>query len=183
MGIVDFKMKIMERIKIGLNIVKIRVNKEEKKLSVESLDQSTHFHYHGEIGLSPEAIMKLSAEEIGNLVKYQTFLNLKASSTQDPVAFGKMVAKYPTSALTTGASLVTANAAMPALIENPASKIPLMISGDFISKISEAIEKNSNGNNHNYRPMVYWFYGGRVLAGKKSGADQVPADGEISEDS
>lgn len=154
MGIVDVIFKLLEA---SINFSKILVKKEEKKLTIESLDQSTHFHYHGEIGLSQEAIIKLSSEEIGNFVKHQTYLSLKASSTQNPEAFGKMVAKYSTSALTTGASLVTANAAIPALIENRASKIPLMISGDFISKISEAIEKKIKIDTFNFSDQISWL--------------------------
>ena len=75
MGLFDINPKLIEQIKAKINKLSIGLNKEEKKVLVNALDESTHVHYHNEIGLTEEAILKLSPEEVGKFVKEKTFAN------------------------------------------------------------------------------------------------------------
>ena len=59
MGLADFNFKAIESLKAKIQNLNIGLNKEETKLIIDSLDQSTHFHYHSEIGLPPDTILKL----------------------------------------------------------------------------------------------------------------------------
>lgn len=138
MGLADFNFKGIEEIKAKVKNLNIGLNKDERKLKIDSLDQSAQIHFRSEIGLTPEAILKLSAEDIGNYIKQQTLLNLKAAYIDKPQEFLKLVATYSTTALATGASYVIGNET---INQSSYTKVPLMPSGDFINGIPEAIEK------------------------------------------
>ncbi len=130
MGIIDIKAKLAD-IKSKIEKVVIGLNKEEKKLVFEVSDQSTHTHYHSEIGLSDEDIIKLSDEEVGKFVRYRSYLNLKAAIKDKPDEMQKLLATYQPMALIMGATSVTASTIA----------VTPMPSGDFIEKLSPAIWK------------------------------------------
>jgi len=132
MSIIDINAKLAD-FKTRIKNLIIGVNKEENKILIQTLDQSTHVHYHNEIGLSDEAILKLSNEEVGKLIRHKSFLNLEAALKDKPNEMQKYLAMYNPMALVAGtASLTTANIAL-----------EVMPSGDFVKHLPMAIEKSS----------------------------------------
>jgi hypothetical protein len=140
MSLADFK-GIENNINTEVKKLNIDLFKKENKLVIGSIDQSTQVHFYNEIGLSPEAILKLPAEDIGNFLKQRTLLNLKAAYSDKPEEFMRLAATYSTTALATGASFVTTEATISLMQQSKLKEIPVMPSGDFINGIPEAIEK------------------------------------------
>lgn len=127
----DAVFKFIETLKVKFNDINIGFNKKENKVIIDNLDQSKHLHYHAEIGLSPEEIIKLSNEDVGKLVRQQAFLQLKATSQDCPEGMRKLEAIYTASAITTGTAIIT--------VKNLAAHDQLMSSGDFIKQLPIAI--------------------------------------------
>jgi hypothetical protein len=132
MGVIDVNAKLAD-IKAKIKNVNIGLNKEEKKIVIQALDKSTHTHYHNEVGLSDETILKLSDEEVGRLVKHQSLLNLKAALNDKPEEMQKYSAMYNPTALLMG----TVSASATAITSSP------MPSGHFIKLLPKAIEASS----------------------------------------
>ena len=130
MGLADFNFKITDEIKTTIDKLNIGLNKEEKKLVIEALDNSTNVHIHNEVGLSDETILKLSTEQAGNFLRQRALLNLQAACNDNPEKMNQYFTMYTATAITTGTSIVTA--ASPELSPMP--------SGDFIQKLPTAIE-------------------------------------------
>lgn len=126
MGIFDFNFKLAD-IKTKIKEIGIGYNKKENKILINALDKSTH--YHNEIGLTNEAILKLSSEEIGDFIKHRTLLNLKAALKGNPKEMKSYLDIYNLTELAVGmASVTTSHIAL--------TPIP---SGDFIESIPKTI--------------------------------------------
>jgi hypothetical protein len=132
MGIIDVNAKLAD-IKAKIKNVTIGLNKEEKKILIQALDKSTHIHYHNEVGLSDEAILKLSDVEIGKLIKQRSMLNLKAALSDKPDEMQRYLAMYNQTALLVGTASASASAI----------KLTPMPSGDFIELLPKAIGESS----------------------------------------
>ena len=132
MGIIDVNAKLAD-IKAKIKNLNIGLNKEEKTILIQALDKSTHTHYHNEVGLSDETILKLPAEEVGRLVKHQSLLNLKAALNDKPEEMQKYLAMYNHTAFLVGIASASATAI---------TSVP-MPSGDFINLLPKAIEASS----------------------------------------
>lgn len=137
MGIIDIKPKLAD-IKAKIESMNIGFNKEEKNILIESLDKSMHVHYHNEIGLSNEEILKLPAQDIGELIKHRTLLNIKAAFLNKPEQMMKYSSIYNVAALTTGATALTVTV----FVADPDNKV--MPSGDFIKQLPDAIEASAS---------------------------------------
>ncbi|MCK4463040.1 MAG: hypothetical protein KAU58_01880 [Candidatus Omnitrophica bacterium] len=136
MGIFEINPKLAD-IKAKIEKVNIGLNKEEKKILIDHIDQSTQIHYHNEIGLSNETTLKLSNEDVGKLVRHRAWLNIKAALTEKPDEIKKLMAMFDSSAFTTGASLVSGSHLISSKDISP------MPPGDFIKQIPGAIEASS----------------------------------------
>lgn len=130
MSALDANFKFIEKFKIKIGNLNIGYNKEEKKVIIESLDQSQHVHLHNEIGLSDEAILCLPSEQIGDFLKQRAFLNLQVAYKDNPQKMNELFSLFTVTAISTGAGIVTATS--PGL-----SPIP---SGDFIQELPAAID-------------------------------------------
>ena len=156
MGITDFNFKGIESLKAKFENLNIGLNKEETKFLIDLLDQSTHFHYHAETGLPPETILKLPTEDVGQFVKHQAYLTLKAAYQNKPDQLAKLIGTYTASAITAGTAIMAVNASIPYLIAEPASlasssssssssaipSIPPIPSGDFVKELPKIIGTN-----------------------------------------
>lgn len=154
MGIIDIKAALAD-IKARIGKLNIGFNKEEKKLSIQTLDKSTHIHYHNEIGLSDEEILKLPAQDIGDLVKHKAYLNIKAAFRDKPEQMVKYYSMYNVAALTTGATILTAEV----FVAKPVDK--LILSGDFIKRLPDAIEASASNDQISVKDIVWLKVGER----------------------
>lgn len=135
MSIVDIiKAKLLDKIQIQIGKLIIGVNKEEKKITIQVWDKSTHIHYHNDIGISNEDIFRLPSQDLGDLIKHKTFLNFQNALNDNPEKMGKYLAMYNPAALITGACFVTAQTSDIILRDVP------MLSKDFVSQLPGAIE-------------------------------------------
>lgn len=130
MGIADFNFKLIEGVKAKIDSLKIGFNKEEKKLIIESLDQSQHVHIHNEIGLSDEAILSLPSDKIGDFLKQRAYLNLQVACKDNPKKMNEMLTLYTATAISTSTGIITATS----------PNLSPMPSGDFIQELPGAIE-------------------------------------------
>ncbi|MFH0738876.1 MAG: hypothetical protein V2A59_03345 [Candidatus Omnitrophota bacterium] len=133
MGVIDIKPKLAD-IKAKIQNLTIGFKKEEKVILLQALDESTHIHYHTEIGLSNEDILKLSSQEVGDLVKHQALLSIKSALHDKPEQMTKYLGMYTATALTIGASSISASAIVVNLGSSP------MPSGEFVEQLPGAIE-------------------------------------------
>ena len=118
MGLADFNFKIIDNLKAKVENLNIGLNKDETKINIDSIDQSTQFHYHSSIGLSPDVILKLPSQQLGDYIKQQTILQLQAIN---PDQLTKLMGTFNVSALTTGTAALVAMSSIPVLTEEPSS--------------------------------------------------------------
>lgn len=131
MGAFDINIKLAD-IKASFKNFVVGFNKEEKKISIQMSDESTHMHYHNEFGLSDEAILALPSQKIGDFLKHKTLLNYEVALKDKPEALDKILAKYNQNAILMGALTTTASNVL----------ITPMPSGDFLHQIPKVIEQN-----------------------------------------
>ncbi len=156
MGLVDFTVKGVESIKAKIQNLNLGLNTEETKYVIDLLDQSTHVHYHAEVGLPHDVILSLPAEEVGLYIQHQSFLVLKAALRDKPEQLAQLIAKYDVNVLAAGTAAVVANVAIPHMTTEPSStpsasssssssssSIPIILnisSGDLIDRLPKIIQ-------------------------------------------
>lgn len=145
MGIVDINPKLAD-IKTKIKKVIFGVNKETKTITIKVEDKSTHTHYHNEVGLSDEAILMLPSQQLGELFKRKTLLNLSVALKDKPVEMQKYLAMYNSTALVAGATMLTASVFV------YESSIP---SGDFVKQLPGAIEASIPHDSISVKDVVF----------------------------
>lgn len=133
----DPKLSLFENLKLKINGLKIGFNKDEKKLIIEALDNSTHVHYHNETGLTDEQILKLPSEKIGDFLKHRAILNLEASSIENSEEVIKLATAYNTTALATGITILS----LPSSVLKDSST-KKKSQKQFLNAIPNAVSKN-----------------------------------------
>jgi len=118
MGLADFNFKGIDSFKAKVEKLNIGLNKDQTQINIDSIDQSTQFHYHSSIGLPPDVILKLSSQDLGDYIKQQTILQLKAV---DPDQLTQLMGTYNVVALTAGTAAFVTKAAIPAMSDEPSS--------------------------------------------------------------
>ena len=155
MGIADFNFKGIDSVKAKVESLKIGVNKDQTQINIDSVDQSTRFHYHTSIGLSPDVILRLPSQELGDYLKQQTWLQLKAIHQDSPDQLAKLMATYNVVALTTATTALVVRASIPMITEEPSSSassesssstsiesLTPISSGAFINQLPKTIESD-----------------------------------------
>lgn len=129
--LIDIGAKLLE---INIEKVNIEFAKEKNTVEIEMHDESKHIHFHNEIGLSPDDIFSMSAEDLGNFIKQKTILTVKSAFKNNPKEMNKYLATYNPMVMATGASwIVTQNLAHLYETNEPYP------SGDFVKELPTAI--------------------------------------------
>ena len=129
--LVDISAKLLEA---NINNLNIELAKEKNIVIIEAIDNSKHVHFHNEIGLSPEIILSLSAEDVGNFIKHKTILTMKSAFKENPGEMNSYLTMYGSTAIATGASgVITQNLGTIMKTNTPYP------SGDFVKELPAAI--------------------------------------------
>lgn len=141
---INFGKKEIKEITKEANVT---YNENTKNIHVDTIDRSTNIMYSNNLGLSPDTILSLPSEKIGNLVKQQAILNLEAAYKDKPEEMKKYLEKYNHYALTAGATNLAATVYVTHSSQGIEQLSP-MPSGDFIEKLPKIIEKTVSETIH-----------------------------------
>lgn len=129
--LIDINAKLLET---NIDNLNIEIAKEKHIVKIEAFDNSKHLHFHNEIGLSPETILSLSSEDVGDFIKHKTILTIKAAIKNNPDEMNKYLTMFSPIAMATGASGVVTNNLETVIRTN--EPYP---SGDFVKELPTAI--------------------------------------------